>query len=286
MYNKKLKDEIFVSEDLYIDMVREGIFLKSDDKKVINISGHRYLIIKCLCFNYNEFVKTEEIVKFVFGSNTDKKENITKTMSSFRQKLAEINQTYGSATDSFIIANNKGEFKIELSESPFEEENDIPECLTSPYEYCKSHEIIGFSNQSIDMCPYLKDKNNIYIVATTGAHLISTLIDNGFISSKLKDSTNFYILFANKNSEFANDVSEIEKADDNRCNDLSNEFEEVIMKLKRVIESEDTAAGKIYIGSGFSLIRQTITLGIDHLRAILRKTAHLLIAYIAIFRHL
>ena len=134
----------------------------------------------------------------------------------------------------------------------------------SPEEYCLSHGIIGFFDKGIDLTPFMKDKSEIYVVTTTGRNLITEgWAQDGFLLSKLIEGANFYFLIANKNSELSNDITSIEEY---RYN-LSSQFEDIIESLRNVVEeayacSDRNIIGKIYLGCCFSLLRQTITLGV------------------------
>lgn len=155
--------------------------------------------------------------------------------------------------------------KSDESESISVKEDAFTKILISPNEYCLSHGIIGFSDQGIDMRPFLEAKNNIYVVATTGSNLISNRwSQNGFITSKLIEGTTFHIIIANKHSELSNDVFSIEE----RSIDLGLEFVRTIQNLQKAIvearnHNGNRTIGKIYFGCCFSLLRQTITLGVD-----------------------
>lgn len=257
----KLKDKIFIFEDIYFDNEREGIFSQSSGRLLVELSRVQRLILKCLFSHYEDnFVDTEMIANYVYGTETGLNDYVTRAtreISKLRKKLAE---NLNNGMD-MISSLKKGKFKITLYDTPFEEEG------TSDHfsEFCRTHGILRFSDQATDMREYLSDKKDIYILSTTAGNLISNvLVKNGFISSMLNKGTNFYILIANKHSKFADDVVSIE----NRTVDLAQEFEKVIRSLRDTVKSanedqDGDSLGKIYIGCCFSLLRQTITLGVD-----------------------
>lgn len=115
----------------------------------------------------------------------------------------------------------------------------------------------------------LSECESLYIVSTTGGGLIRALCDKGIMSNILLNEGTVTVLIPNKESDFCHDVAEIENPynyEKNRIR-LNNEYKGVIYLLNECLTNirktyPDKPIGKIYVGSAYTLLRQTITLGI------------------------
>lgn len=149
---------------------------------------------------------------------------------------------------------------------------NIDTILVSPIEYCKQHGIEGFSDSGLSpktLISNLKNKSKIFILATTGANLI-TALSSEFLSDALINGTSFTILIPNKYSTFINDVADIETPYDKELSRdaFATQFENVIKTIKREVlkshnVSKTDAVGSVYIGCTFTYLRQTIIMGIN-----------------------
>lgn len=146
-------------------------------------------------------------------------------------------------------------------------QNEKPDVLLSPAAYCRSHGILGFLDTKLDnITDYLENQSEIYIVSTTGGNLIKELAAE-FMPRKLSEGVHFTILLANKYSEYDADVASIEGIHPKA---LASEFQNVIVRLRQAQKnaidnfggSPDTN-GRIHVGCSFSLLRQTITMGVS-----------------------
>ena len=126
----------------------------------------------------------------------------------------------------------------------------------------------------------LLDKEEIILVGTTLKGLISGNAD--MLAEALSRGINVTVLIADKHSSYSEDVAFIESFDaDNDIETwekrsaleklrLANEFDNVQINLvsirnnaKKKAEKRRTSLGKLYLGSTFTLMRQTITMGIN-----------------------
>ncbi|MBR3418872.1 MAG: hypothetical protein IKG82_09320 [Oscillospiraceae bacterium] len=158
-----------------------------------------------------------------------------------------------------------------LEQTVLKLKNTISSELISPAEYCETNGIIGFSDDGLSMETIrenLINKDTIYILATTGLNLILKLASD-FLADMLLNGTNFIVLIPNKYSSFVNDVADIESPYDKQLgrNSFAGYYQNVISTLKReVIKSESLANGRkigtVHIGCSFTLLRQTILLGV------------------------
>lgn len=158
-----------------------------------------------------------------------------------------------------------------LEQTISKSDNEISSGLISPADYCKTNGIIGFSDDGLSIeiiRNNLINKDTIYILATTGLNLILKLASD-FLSDALLNGTNLIVLIPNKYSPFVNDVADIETPYDKQLgrDSFAGYYQNVISTLKReVLKSESFAngreIGKVHIGCSFSLLRQTILLGV------------------------
>lgn len=148
--------------------------------------------------------------------------------------------------------------------------------LVSPEKYCNKYGIEGFFDSALSpdfMIENLRDKSEIYILATTGTNVIAALASD-FIANALVNGTSFTILVPNKYSSFINDVADIETPyDKNLSRDsFASQFENIIKTIKREILkanhiSSNNIKGSVYIGCAFTYLRQTVTLGVKNNKA-------------------
>lgn len=137
--------------------------------------------------------------------------------------------------------------------------------------YCYEYGILQFSNSSLawdTLKARLSEFKDIYIVSTTGRSLIHSLSAD-FIPEILSKGANITVIIPNKYSDFVEDVAEIESLEHKEENSkrLADEFTGVMNALSRCIEAvKDVPAdvrGHIYLACSYTLLRQTITLGVD-----------------------
>ncbi len=139
----------------------------------------------------------------------------------------------------------------------------------SVLDYCNSFGIHQFKNRgfSSEAEDKLDDKEEIIVLSTTGANLIS-MLSSEFLPSALQRGVDFTLLLPNKCSQFVTDVAEIEMPLSVSANTerLNNEFNNVIINLCSVVKkvyalTPSQTRGHVYIGNAFTLLRQTVVLG-------------------------
>lgn len=113
----------------------------------------------------------------------------------------------------------------------------------------------------------LSTKKDIYLVMTTGSSFIETYAKE-FFQEQLAKGVNIYLVIPNRNSDFCRDLAEIESPENaqSNLNRITSEFDNVINKLKYVIQEAATKAnviGHVYICAAYTLLRQTICIGKD-----------------------
>ena len=137
--------------------------------------------------------------------------------------------------------------------------------------YCYEHGIRQISSDNLDskeLTDHLKPCQEIYLLATTGSSIVN-IMEARFLPAALANGANVYMLLPNRGSDFINDVAEIEDPEnpDKRKNDMASEFIKVINKLQNALAASrrinPNATGEVYVGCAFTLLRQTVTLGID-----------------------
>ena len=188
-------------------------------------------------------------------------------------RIIEDNHPRGfSTSDDMLITVTRDE-KQEIVKKVNE---DSGSSLISSDNYCRRNGIYNFANngQTSDYIhKMLEGKEEIYIVATTGANLIVGLAAE-FIPEAMKKGVNIYILVPNKYSDFVNDVADIETLDPDMDfldvkrleagrQTLAGEFDVMLQKVKNVLYTikNEEYTGKIYLGCSFNLLRQTIIIG-------------------------
>lgn len=133
-------------------------------------------------------------------------------------------------------------------------------------KYCDNY---GVSQLRDDVIPRdikienLKTKNSIYILSTTGNSLIKSLSD--FITEALQKGTDITVLVPNKMSDFCVDVAEIEAPNgkNDNLNRITGEFNDVLSILKTIRQNSKNNNGHLYFACSYSLLRQTICMGVD-----------------------
>lgn len=144
--------------------------------------------------------------------------------------------------------------------------------LVSPGEYCRVNGIQGFSDIGLPLrrlIEKLRDKTELYIVTTTGINLICGLAAV-FLPEALANGTSLTVMLPNQYSSFANDVASIEspKSAAIAVEDFAAQFEKIISTLLRVVQQSKTIKGngrrgKVYVGCTFTVLRQTVTMGVS-----------------------
>ena len=144
--------------------------------------------------------------------------------------------------------------------------------LVSPDEYCRTNGIQGFSDIGLPLrrlIGKLRDKRELYIVTTTGINLICGLAA-GFLPEALANGTSLTVMLPNRYSSFANDVASIESPDSAAIavEDFAAQFEKIVSTLLRAVQQSKTIKesenrGKVYVGCTFTVLRQTVTMGVS-----------------------
>lgn len=139
-------------------------------------------------------------------------------------------------------------------------------------DYCELYGINMMKNSVLptsEIIEKLSNRKEIYIISTTGSNMINSLTSE-FLCNAIRSGTNLTVLIPNKDSDFCNDVAEIESPDDKIKNQsrLSNEFDNVVANLRKTVNEvqaihEGHNVGHIFLGCTYTLLRQTIILGID-----------------------
>ena len=129
-------------------------------------------------------------------------------------------------------------------------------------------QVADYGLKTRDLVEQLTDCTDIFILSTTGANLINGL-SSEFIPTALSRGVNFTIMLPNRYSSFCNDVAELEQPVTKAVNvkRFAIEYEGVIANLINASHaSKAEKAGSIYIANTFTLLRQTIILGLrpDH----------------------
>lgn len=118
----------------------------------------------------------------------------------------------------------------------------------------------------------LKNAESIYFVATTGSGFLKTY--KKILAKAIKDGADFYVVMADRNSQFCKDVGEIEVLGNdnsdflasNNCERINTEFDSTVQYLNEMYveasgyKNTDVQMGKITCCSGYTLIRQTVLL--------------------------
>lgn len=146
------------------------------------------------------------------------------------------------------------------------------ETNTEIVQFCERNGIDSITDRAMDIRGFidrLKNYHDIFIISTTGANLISGLASS-FLENALLSGKNLTLLLPNKYSDFCADVAEIESSTDpeGNLNRLANAFADILTNLQRSVDSAAAKAngasiGKIHIGCAYTLLRQTITLGMN-----------------------
>ena len=116
---------------------------------------------------------------------------------------------------------------------------------------------------------YLMDTREMFIIATTGANLISGL-SSGFLPEYLSRGSDVTVLTPNLYSDFCNDVARIESPDDadSRKRRLADAFSSVVTDISgafaRAERIKPRMTGEVYFGCASTLIRQTIVCGLKN----------------------
>ncbi len=132
----------------------------------------------------------------------------------------------------------------------------------------------------------LLNKDEIFLIGTTLKGLISGNAD--MLAEALSQGINVTVLIADKNSSYSEDVAFIESFDEDddliswgkksalEKLRLANEFDNVRINLvsirnnaKKKAAKRNTSLGRLYLGSTFTLMRQTITMGISRKKNLL-----------------
>ena len=270
-------------KDTYYDFDRHCFFLQG--KKADKLRKMLEKVLKCLAENYPNTVTYSILYEKTRGDDACTIDTEAGLLNSDVNQIKKwFSDQYGieldiqnhagigyscpyklEKTDETDSSSKNGDTKVETLVSQEEKTQLYPQSILStlslPAEYCKSKGVIGFSDEAINMIPFLEDKTKIYILGTTSANLISRLAAD-FIPQKLREKTDFYVLLANKNSEFDEDAALIEDRTDN----LSTEFVRSISYLKKAVmeaKKNSDSIGKTYVGCCFTLLRQTVTIGVD-----------------------
>lgn len=146
-------------------------------------------------------------------------------------------------------------------------------------KYCEDFGITRISNNAKeigDMKTRLANCSSIFIVSTTGANLIKTLTTE-FLPKVLADGADITVILPNKGSDFIRDVAEIEKEPDDyddvsvadNFQRLKGEFmyvigylRECVKKACKQLDVKKGSMGHVYIACAYTMLRQTITLGV------------------------
>ena len=139
-------------------------------------------------------------------------------------------------------------------------------------QYCESNGIEKITDHTLELSTIidrLRKYDEIYILSTTGANLISGL-STSFLEEALLNRKNLTVLIPNKYSAFCTDVAEIESPTDTDGNlrRLANAFDDIMTNLQRCIDaaaskSKGRPIGHIFVGCAYTILRQTITLGVS-----------------------
>ncbi len=120
---KQLKDKIILSESAYINFETGFYYLNDSFTKTsqrIKLSPTAIKILKCLCSHYNDenngFVSNIVIFEYVYGKSYKKPEE----MKKLTKAISELRTT---DIGGYIESLGRGNFKLTILESPFEEEN-------------------------------------------------------------------------------------------------------------------------------------------------------------------
>lgn len=160
------------------------------------------------------------------------------------------------------------DYKQAKATRPYIGSRDVYESLL---KYCFEYGVMQMGNTSLPY-PVMKERltgyKDIYILSTTGRSIVHALSSN-FFPEILKQGTNITVLMPNRYSDFVEDVAEIESPSHIESNSqrLSDEFCGVMNELECCLEHPDVKdcpnRGHIYVGCCYTLLRQTITLGVD-----------------------
>lgn len=137
--------------------------------------------------------------------------------------------------------------------------------------YCNDNGIEKIADKTLGLSSImerLRGCNDVFVVSTTGANLISGL-STSFLEEELLAGNNFTLLLPNKFSAFLADVAEIESPNDIEGNTgrLANAFDDIMTNLQRCVDSAAVKAngrpiGHVCVGCAYTLLRQTITIGL------------------------
>ena len=137
--------------------------------------------------------------------------------------------------------------------------------------YCADAGILRMSNHNLssqELIEALAPCREIYILATTGSSLVTTL-SASFLTPALASGARVFLFLPNRYSDYIADVAEIEspKRAETRKQDFATEFSRVINALRdcllRSRRINPEAAGEVYVGCAYTLLRQTVTLGVN-----------------------
>ncbi|MCQ2417935.1 MAG: hypothetical protein MJ071_09040 [Oscillospiraceae bacterium] len=211
-----------------------------------------------------------KIIEYMYGQGNIEY-GLDNSEKNIRNLISQINKRFSEILEHEKIIQNERGIGYRCSYALTEVKEDVEteletlyaKSFSSPAEYCQQHGILGFSDQAIEPIPFLQNKSELYILSTTGINLIRKLAEQ-LIPEMLEKQGNIHVIIANKHSDFIEDVEVIE----GRTLDLSREFTMVIEDLQRAVvrtrrKCGTNPIGKIFFGCSFTLLRQTITMGID-----------------------